>query len=131
MKNYDLIIVGAGPAGIFAALETAASGKGLKILLIEKGRDIENRICPAGIRNVSCTVCPDCSLLSGWGGAGAFSDGKLSLSGNIGGNLSRYIDDATLHDLIKYTDNIYIKYGAPENVYGDDEEKIRKLNGMW
>lgn len=127
MKHYDLIIVGAGPAGIFAALETAASGKGLKILLIEKGRDIDKRICPAGIRNVSCTVCPDCSLLSGWGGAGAFSDGKLSLSGIIGGNLSRYIDDESLDGLIKYTDNIYVKYGAPEDVYGADDEKIRKL----
>jgi len=130
MKRYDLIIVGAGPAGIFAALETAASGRGLKILLIEKGRDIEKRVCPAGIRNVSCTVCPDCSLLSGWGGAGAFSDGKLSLSSSVGGNLSRYTDDETLQDLIKYVDGIYIKYGAPENVYGADEEKIQKLKSI-
>lgn len=130
MKRYDLIIVGAGPAGIFAALEAVASGKGLNILLIEKGRDIEKRKCPAGIRNVSCTVCPDCALLSGWGGAGAFSDGKLSLSGNIGGNLSRYIDDENLDGLIKYTDNIYIKYGAPEDVYGADEEKIKKLKSI-
>jgi uncharacterized FAD-dependent dehydrogenase len=130
MKTYDLIIVGAGPAGIFAALETVASGKELKILLIEKGRDIDKRKCPAGIRNVSCTVCPDCSLLSGWGGAGAFSDGKLSLSGDVGGNLSRYIDNETLDGLIRYTDAIYIKYGAPEEVYGDDEEKIKKLKNI-
>lgn len=127
MKHYDVIIVGAGPAGIFAALELSSSDKGLKVLLVEKGRDIEKRICPAGIKDVSCTVCPDCGLLSGWGGAGAFSDGKLSLSGNIGGNLSRYIAESTLQDLIAYSDSIYVKYGAPAEVYGEDEGRVSKL----
>ncbi len=130
MKHYDIIIVGAGPAGIFAALEMVSSNRGLKILLLEKGRDIEKRICPAGTKEASCKACPDCSLLSGWGGAGAFSDGKLNLSKEIGGNLSRYVDDSTLQDLIRYTDDIYVKYGAPSDVYGDDADKVNAIKNM-
>lgn len=130
MKHYDVIIIGAGPAGIFCALELVSSKAGLKILLLEKGRDIEKRICPSEIKDVSCTACPDCSLLSGWGGAGAFSDGKLSLSKEVGGNLSRHIDDSTLDDLIEYTDKIYINYGAPPDVYGSDLEKVEALRSI-
>jgi len=127
VKHYDVIIVGAGPAGIFSALEMVSSSKKLRILILEKGRDIDKRICPAGIRDVSCTACPDCGLLSGWGGAGAFSDGKLSLSKDIGGNLARYVGDEALQELIEYTDAIYLRYGAPHNVYGGDEKKIEAL----
>ncbi|GAB4543204.1 MAG: NAD(P)/FAD-dependent oxidoreductase [Thermodesulfovibrionia bacterium] len=124
MRHYDVIIVGAGPAGIFSALEMTSHYKQPKILIIEKGRDIDKRVCPAGIRDVSCKACPDCALLSGWGGAGAFSDGKLSLSKDIGGNLTRYVSDSALEELINYVDTIYIKYGAPQMVYGDEKEKI-------
>lgn len=127
MKHYDVIIVGAGPAGIFAALEIVASGKGIRILIIEKGREIEKRICPSAVRDVSCKACPECGLLCGWGGAGAFSDGKLTLSKEVGGNLSRYVDEAELQGLINYTDELYIKYGAPSTVYGGDAEKVNAL----
>jgi uncharacterized FAD-dependent dehydrogenase len=127
MKHYDVIIVGAGPAGIFAALEMVSSDKKPRILLLEKGRNIEKRRCPSGVKDVSCIVCPDCSLLSGWGGAGAFSDGKLSLSKDIGGNLSRYMKDSALQELITYTDSIYVKYGAPSEVYGADVKKVEEL----
>jgi hypothetical protein len=127
VKHYDVIIVGAGPAGIFSALEMLSGQKNPRILMLEKGRDIDKRICPAGIRDVSCTACPDCGLLSGWGGAGAFSDGKLSLSKDIGGNLVRYVGDEALQKLIEYTDSIYLRYGAPHDVYGDDEQKIEDL----
>lgn len=130
MKRYDVIIVGAGPAGIFAALELMSSKKDLNILILEKGRDIDRRICPMGLKGVSCTACPDCSLLSGWGGAGAFSDGKLNLSKDIGGNLSKYIDDLTLQELINYVDGIYVKYGAPSEVYGGDVEKVEALKKL-
>jgi uncharacterized FAD-dependent dehydrogenase len=127
MKHYDVIIVGAGPAGIFAAHEIVSSGKGVKVLLIEKGKDIEERICPSTARDISCKTCPECSLLCGWGGAGAYSDGKLSLSKEIGGNLSRYISQSELQELINYTDGLYVKYGAPRRVYGEDEKRVNNL----
>lgn len=130
MKHYDVIIIGAGPAGIFAALEMVSSNKGLKILLLEKGEDIDKRVCPIKAEKVSCRTCPDCSLLCGWGGAGAFSDGKLNLSKDIGGNLSRYIEDSVLQSLIAYTDEIYLRYGAPSNVYGGDTDRVNALKNL-
>ena len=136
MKHYDVIIVGAGPAGIFAALEIVSSKKSLKVLILEKGKDIEERICPSVIEKVACKSCHDCYLLCGWGGAGAFSDGKLTLSKEVGGNLSRYVSEARLQELINYTDGIYVKYGAPTGVYGDNINRVNAIkeiaekNGM-
>lgn len=127
MKQYDVIIIGAGPAGIFAALEIVSSGKEIKVLMIEKGLDIDARICPSAVREVSCTACSECGLLCGWGGAGAFSDGKLSLSKEIGGNLARYTGEQELQALIDYTDGLYVKFGAPSTVYGGDMEKVKAL----
>ena len=127
MKNYDVIIVGAGPAGIFAALEIVSSNGKLKVLLVEKGVDIADRVCPSVAENIPCKSCPYCGLLCGWGGAGAFSDGKLSLSRDVGGNLQRYVNETGLNDLIKYTDGLYVKYGAPEEIYGCDTEKVDAL----
>jgi uncharacterized FAD-dependent dehydrogenase len=66
VKHYDVIIVGAGPAGIFAALELLNKKNGLKILIIEKGKDIDKRICPMKLKEISCAACPECALLSGW-----------------------------------------------------------------
>jgi len=130
MKKYDLIIIGAGPAGIFAALELLHKKKNAKILIIEKGKDIDQRKCPMTIKSISCKACPECALLSGWGGAGAFSDGKLSLSPDVGGFLSRYIDNDTLRSLIDYVDKIYVSYGAPKQTYGGSKEDIRKIERL-
>jgi uncharacterized FAD-dependent dehydrogenase len=130
MKHYDVIIVGAGPAGIFAALELVSAKKGIKILLIEKGKDIDERTCPSTVQKISCTSCSDCGLLCGWGGAGAYSDGKLTLSKEVGGNLLRYIGDTALHELINYTDSIYVKYGAPSEIFGTDKEKVDALKAV-
>lgn len=127
MNHYDVIIVGAGPAGIFSALELLKQKEDAKILIIEKGRDIDKRICPMKIREVSCATCPECALLSGWGGAGAFSDGKLNLSPDIGGHLSRYIDMNILRSLIAYVDETYLQYGAPDEIYGENETEINNI----
>ena len=122
-KEFDVIIVGAGPAGIFTALELIRKDT-LSVLIIEKGKDIDQRDCPMRTKKESCFHCSPCSLLSGWGGAGAFSDGKLNLSTEIGGQLDNYIDKNKVTKLIKYVDDIYLEFGANKTVFGTDEEKI-------
>ena len=130
MKTYDVIIVGAGPAGIFSALELLRQKKDAKILIIEKGKDIQKRICPMKVKEISCAACPECALLSGWGGAGAFSDGKLNLSPEIGGFLSGYTDKNNLRSLIGYVDENYVRYGAPDEVYGGNKKEIADIEKL-
>lgn len=130
MKKFDVIIIGAGPSGIFAALELLKANKKLSILMIEKGKDIDKRACPVKVKNISCTACKECDLLSGWGGAGAFSDGKLSLSPEVGGFLSRYMDKDEVRSLINYVDGIYLKYGAPAEIFGDSTEAVQELEKL-
>ncbi|MEM2028632.1 MAG: NAD(P)/FAD-dependent oxidoreductase [Candidatus Bathyarchaeia archaeon] len=125
MQQYDVIIVGAGPAGIFSALELAKNTD-LKILMLEKGPDIGKRRCPA-TRGLGCVKCEPCSLLSGWGGAGAFSDGKLTISTSVGGWLSEYVGEDRLSKLIEYVDSIYVKYGGTQKVYGEDIDEIERI----
>lgn len=120
-----MIIVGAGPAGIFSALELS-NNTDLKILMLDKGSDIDKRRCPAS-RGLGCLKCNPCSLLSGWGGAGAFSDGKLTLSPSVGGWLSEYIGEERLTKLINYVDNVYVRYGGPQKVYGDDVDAVERI----
>lgn len=130
MDKYDVITVGAGPAGIFSAMEFIDNYPELKILIIEKGKDIDKRQCPMDIHGMPCASCPECDLVSGWGGAGAFSDGKLNLSPEIGGFLSRYVDTATLQSLIDYVDSVYVHYGAPDKLYGGDENEIARIKDI-
>ena len=126
--RYDVIIVGAGPAGIFSALEfvEATSGR-IKIIIIEKGSDLDARVCPSNEGKTACRRCRPCSIVSGWGGAGAFSDGKLTLSTKVGGMLDVYVSDQKLKELIEYVDGIYLGFGAPTKVYGGDEEALHEL----
>lgn len=127
-QQYDLIIVGAGPAGIFAALELVKNRQGLKVLIIEKGRSMAKRRCPSKEKNMVCVSCDPCSVVCGWGGAGAFSDGKLTLTTEAGGNLDKYIGVTKLNQYIKHVDAMYLEFGAPKTVYGlDQEEEIRKI----
>lgn len=122
MQNkYDVIIVGGGPAGIFAALELSKSTD-LSILLLEKGRDLHFRRCPIIGKNRSCPPCSPCDLVSGWGGAGAFSDGKLTLSPRVGGQLESYLGAEKTAELIHYVDDIYLKFGASNEVHGTGAE---------
>lgn len=128
-EKYDVIIVGAGPTGIFTALELIDKDPALNILMLEKGTDLKKRICPMNIRETKCVYCNSCAIVSGWGGAGAYSDGKLSLSHEIGGNLHEYIGEEKLKDYIKYADNIYLKFGAPDRIFGVDGEKVQEIRG--
>lgn len=129
MRNkYDVIIVGSGPAGIFAALELTQETD-LSILVLEKGKGLHLRECPIIGKELSCPPCSPCGLVSGWGGAGAFSDGKLTLSPQVGGQLESYLGAEKTADLIRYVDDIYLKFGASNEVYGvgpDVEQLARK-----
>jgi len=116
---FDVIIVGGGPAGIFAALELTQT-EGLSILLIEKGKDISQRRCPVRDTGGACVECQPCNLVCGLGGAGAFSDGKLVLTSEVGGHLGEYLGEEHAAGLIKYVDELYLKFGASRKVFGGD-----------
>lgn len=120
-RKYDVVIVGGGPAGIFAALELVQT-QGLSVLLIEKGKDISGRQCPSRDRGNNCTSCRPCNLVCGLGGAGAFSDGKLTLSSQVGGRLKEYAGEADSQALIKYVDGVYLRFGASDQLFGVGDE---------
>ncbi len=126
-KKYDVIIIGAGPSGIFTALELLRMKSDLKILMLEKGKNINKRKCPINTKGVKCIHCNPCSILNGWGGAGAFSDGKLTLTSKFGGVLNEYMSEKELNNLIKYVNEIYMEFGATKEVHGTNVEEIRDI----
>ena len=128
MENkFDVIIIGAGPGGIFCAYELMDKKKDLRVLVVEKGRSIEKRQCPKRVTK-QCVGCKPCSITTGFAGAGAFSDGKLSLSPDVGGNLPAILGYEKTEELIKESDNIYLKFGADTSVYGMDKKaEIREI----
>ena len=126
-EMYNVAIVGGGPAGIFAALEIMKLKPDWKVVLIEKGQKIENRKCPLREGSPICTNCKRCGLLCGWGGAGAFSDGKLTLTPDVGGNLVDYMPRKEVEDLIEYADNLYLQYGATDEVFGTDKKIFEEI----
>ncbi|MFA6989422.1 MAG: FAD-dependent oxidoreductase [Candidatus Gastranaerophilaceae bacterium] len=125
---YNVAIIGAGPAGIFSALEITKLRPDWKILIIEKGDKIEDRRCLIRNGAAKCPPCAKCGLLCGWGGAGAFSDGKLTLTPDVGGNLLDYMSRKEVEDLIKYTDDIYLSYGATDVVYGTNNKDVEEIS---
>ncbi len=124
-KKYDVIIVGAGPAGIFCALELARLSD-LKVLMLDRGKGLTQRKCPA--RGEECRKCKPCNMLSGWGGAGAYSDGKLTLSPEIGGWLKEIVPESAVQRLIDKVDRTYREFGAPDRVFGTDEDRIAEIS---
>ena len=122
-KKADVIIIGAGPGGIFCAYELLRQKPDLKVIVIEKGRSIEKRVCPKRT-TLQCVGCKPCSITTGFAGAGAFSDGKLSLSPDVGGNLPEILGYEKTAELIHESDEIYLKFGADRNVYGVDKQDV-------
>jgi HI0933 family protein len=130
-KTYDVILVGAGPAGIFAAYELITKNPKLKVLLIEKGNDIYSRNCP--ILQKKATKCPNtktgtcypsCAMTSGFGGCGAYSDGKFNITSEFGGWMTDYLPDEEVLDLIKYVDSINLEHGAPKELTNPNTKEV-------
>lgn len=127
MKKYDVAIVGAGPAGIYAAYELITKKPELKIVIVESGREIFSRVCPISSgKSKTCLSCNPCNIMRGFGGAGAFSDGKFNFTTQFGGWLNEYIDDDEVMRLIHYVDEINLQYGAPTKVYSTTGSKLGK-----
>ena len=126
-QKFDCIIVGAGPAGIFTAIELASQNPNLEILIIDKGRSIERRKCPARTTG-SCVGCDPCGIVYGWSGAGAFSDGKLSLSPEVGGRILDYMKEEEAQALVNYADEIYLRFGASNTIHGLNNKSVDDIS---
>ncbi len=127
--KYDVIIVGAGPGGIFSAYELVKLNKNLKVAVFEAGHALEKRRCPIDGKKVkSCISCKSCSIMSGFGGAGAFSDGKYNITNDFGGTLYEYIGKKQALDLMRYVDNINMQFGGEgTKLYTTAGSKFKKL----
>ena len=124
----DIVIVGAGPAGIFTAIELLRLGSRKKITILEKGKAVEDRRCPKAVTNKCVNCKPYCAITTGFSGAGAFSDGKLSLSYEVGGELPSLIGAKLTQETIHYADSIYLEFGADEHIEGLVEtEEIKQI----
>ncbi len=132
----DVLIVGAGPGGIFTAYELIERNPDLKIVVFEMGHALEQRHCPIdGEKIKSCIHCKSCSIMSGFGGAGAFSDGKYNITNDFGGTLYEYIGKKTALELMKYVDRINLEYGGEgTKLYSTTGSSIKKKcmqNGLY
>ena len=128
MKNYDVIIIGAGPGGIFTAYELVKLNSALKIGVFETGYPLKKRRCPIdGVKIKSCINCKSCSIMSGFGGAGAFSDGKYNITNDFGGTLYEYIGKRAATELMEYVDEINMQYGGEgTKLYSTAGSKFKK-----
>jgi uncharacterized FAD-dependent dehydrogenase len=126
--KYDVVIVGAGPSGIFTALELVKQNSNKKIVIVEKGKSIDKRHCPKDKTQVCVSCKPYCHITTGFSGAGAFSDGKLSLSYEVGGDLPKLIGSKLVQKYIEYTDKIYLDFGADTRIEGlENTEKVKEI----
>ena len=135
MSKYDVVIVGAGPAGIFAAYELSKKNKDLKVALVDKGLDIYKRRCPILEHKIKkCPVIKDhvgcmpaCSITNGFGGAGAYSDGKFNITHEFGGWMTDYLSNGVVEDLISYVDEINLEHGATTDITDPTTDKVREI----
>jgi uncharacterized FAD-dependent dehydrogenase len=127
---YDVVIVGAGPAGLFSAYELISKNKKLKIAILDRGNDVKNRVCPMNKFGVPCKNCNPCAILSGYGGAGTFSDGKLNYIHKLGkSDLTKYMSESEAIKLIDDTEQIFNSFKMDADVYPSnmkEAEEIRK-----
>lgn len=135
-KNYDVIVVGAGPAGIMACYELYLKKPDLKVLLLDKGHDVMYRHCPIKDKKIkSCPIIgdnepgclPACSITSGFGGAGAYSDGKFNITSEFGGWLTDYMDNSKVEEVIQYVDGLYLKHGATKEITDPTTDKVKDI----
>ena len=125
---YDVIIIGAGPAGLFAAYELITKNKKLKVALIDRGSKVAKRFCPMNKNKISCTNCNPCRILSGYGGAGTFSDGKLNFIPKLGkSDLFKYMSESEAYDLIDDTEEIFTKFHMDSDIYPSNMEEAEKI----
>lgn len=128
MKKYDVIIVGAGPAGLFSAYELIENNKDLDILILDRGKSVEHRFCPMNKNHVPCVNCNPCNILSGYGGAGTFSDGKLNFIPKLGkSDLFKYMSISEANQLINDTETIFTRFGMDAEVYPSNMVEAKKL----
>ena len=125
---YDVAIIGAGPAGLFAAYELINHNKDLKIIILDRGSKVDNRVCPMNKLNVPCKNCKPCAVLSGYGGAGTFSDGKLNFIPRLGkSDLTKYMSESEANKLIDETESIFTKFNMDAEVYPSNLEEAESI----
>lgn len=129
MKKYDVIIIGAGPGGIFSAYELIKENPKLKIAVFESGKRLEDRKCPINGENIKrCVGCDICSITRGFGGAGAFSDGKYNITNDFGGGLYKFIGKKNALELMRYVDELNVKFGEKNiDLYSTQNTELKKV----
>ena len=126
--KYDVVIIGAGPAGLFSAYELITKNKKLKVALLDRGLCVDNRVCPMNKFGVPCKNCNPCAILSGYGGAGTFSDGKLNFIPKLGkSDLMKYMTESEANKLIDETEEIFTKFGMDAEVYPSNMDEAREI----
>lgn len=126
--NYDVVIVGAGPAGLFSAYELITKNKKLKVAILDKGFRVQKRVCPMNKNGIPCQNCNPCAILAGYGGAGTFSDGKLNFIPRLGkSDLTKYMDESVAYKLIDETEEIFNKFKMDAEVYPSNMDEANEI----
>ena len=126
--KYDVVIIGAGPAGLFTAYELITKNKDLKVALMDKGQKVKTRFCPMNKYKTKCVNCNPCRILSGYGGAGTFSDGKLNFIPKLGkSDLFKYMSESEANQLIDDTEEIFTKFGMDSEVFPSNMEEALEI----